>query len=410
VTPPIPTSDDSLLVLPTSRRTSASTTTRKRVGRIYSTSTVTSESNADELRTPRVSVSNQGRLADSIYSVAGTAPDTFPYMADTSKDLPAPPTEHGRVSLGLGLGTDTTRRPSLHQQALAECDEREEEVFKLPRGSHYRAQRGSNVSSVTSPTDHSEDLESLPSTSYRNSLRDSVNSIASSLNLAPSTPLIELTEDERKQNKRARIIQELVQTEEDFARDMALVRDVWLARARGKEMGEIMSRLEAYPSNPSRPTSVSSSNLDLHRSGPGQVPEIRLVERKASAPQMGRNSSQNSFRSFKGLVNNLSKADKEKTPILSGHEVGTRAASYGGPSRYRSLSNAQPLPPGAALYAPIQRADTDVIFGNIEAVASLSEQFAAILREEQSAEELDGSEAAIGQAFLTMVTFCFSPV
>lgn len=406
MTPRIPIEEDYLQVAPTSRRTSASTTTRRRVGRIYSTSTVTYESNADELRTPRVSVSNQGRLSDSVYSVAGTAPDTFPYMPDTSKDLPAPPFEHDRrTSLGLGLSTDTARRPSLQQQVLAEDDERDEDVFKLPRGSHSGAQRGSVVSSVTSPTGHSEGRESPTSTSYRNSFHESVNSLASSLDLAPATPSIELTEDERKQNKRARIIQELVQTEEDFARDMALVRDVWLARARGKEMGEIIARLETYLSSTSRPTSVSSSNLGIHRLGAGQIPEIRLVERKSSAPQMmERNSSQNSFRSLKGMVNNLSKPDKEKTSNLSNTDSGTRNASQGGFSRYRSLSNAQPLPPGAALYAPLRQADTDVIFGNIEAVASLSEQFAAILREEQNAEELDGSEADIGQAFLTMVS------
>lgn len=310
-------------------------------------------------------------------------------MADTSKDLPAPPIEHAHASLGLGFD----------QYAFTEENGQGEDVFKQPGGSRFSMYTNSNASSANSPIDGDQGF--VPSAPYSNTFRNSVNSFASSLASEPPTASVDLTEEEKKRKKRARILQKLVQTEEDFSHDMALARDVWQARARGKEMGEIMAILETHAIVTSRPTSTSSSNLDLHR--PIATPDIRLVERKASAPQMQRNSSQNSFRSLKGLVNNLGKPNQERT----GPDSGPRAASYGGAPRQRSLSNVQPLPPGAALYAPLRQVDTEMIFGNIEAVASFSGQFAAILREEQSAGDSSPGGAGIGQAFLTMVSSQF---
>ncbi|KAK9899428.1 hypothetical protein P389DRAFT_168401 [Cystobasidium minutum MCA 4210] len=381
-----------------SRRASSSTTTKKRVGRIYSTSTVVSDATLDELRTPRVSVSNQDRLADSIYSTAGTAPDTFPYTADTSKELPLPPpTDEAHAPLGLGLPMPAdSRRTSIDQYAVvAEADEAE--VFKQPIFSRFSMYTDSVASSANSPTDPSGDQASLPPTPYSNAFRASVNSLSSSLNIAPPTPSINMSEDEKRLHKRGRIIQELVQTEEDFARDMALVRDVWLARAKGKEMGEIMSTLDNYTPNASRPISSSSSNFNLPQASQAS---IRLVERKSSAPQMQRNSSQGSYRSLKGLVNNLSsRPNQDKVPAASGGESRSRAASYSGTPRQRSISNVQALPPGAALYAPIRQADTEVIFGNVEAVAAFSSHMASLLREAQHSEE-EGKEHGIGQTFM----------
>lgn len=391
-----------------SRRTSASTTTRKRVGRIYSTSTVTSDlTYADELRTPRVSVSNQGRLADSIYSVASTASDIFPGMADTSKDLPAPPDEPKQGELGLGLGMESSRRLSLNQYAVVEDAGENDDTFIQPAASRFSAYSASTFSGADSPTEQSRDSLSLAETAYSNAFRNSVNSLASSLDLAPQTTTKGMTEDEKKKVKRAKIIEELVQTEEDYARDMALLRDVWLARARGKEMGEIMALLESYTWGASRPLSTSSSISNLVNNA--EAPGIRLVERKSSAPQMQRNASQTSFRSFKGLVNSVGKNNQEKLPSVPTRDHGGRAASYSGAPRQRSLSNVQPLPPGAALYAPMRQVDVEVIFGNIEAVAAFSSQFAIILREEQSSEENGKGEARIGQAFLTMVSSGVKP-
>lgn len=392
-----------------SRRTSASTTIRKRVGRIYSTSTVTSDTtNTDELKTPRVSVSNQGRLTDSVYSVAGTAPDTFPYMADTSKELPPPPVELQQGALGLGLGVQSSRKLSVDQNAVLEDDSGDGDCFKKPSGSRLSAYIGSTLSSSDSPADQRDDHPSLAETAYSNAFRNSVNSLASSLDLEPQTPSADLSEEEKKKIKRARLIQELVQTEEDYARDMALLRDVWLARAKGKEMGEIMALLETYTSGPSRPLSASSSASTLASNI--EAPGIRLVERKSSAPQMQRNASQNSFRSFKGLVNSVGKINQERLPSVPTRDQGGRAVSYGGAPRQRSLSNVQPLPPGAALYAPMRQVDVDVIFGNVEAVAAFSSQFAVMLREEQSSEENNEGEAGIGQAFLTMVSIALVDV
>lgn len=338
--------------------------------------------------------------------MAGTAPDTFPYTIDTSKDLPQPPTEEeGEPSIGLGLPLPSdSRRPSVDQYAIVE--ETEEEIFKHPAFSRFSMYTDSLASSANSPTDPSADQASLPSTPYSDPFRASVNSFSSSLNLIPPTPSIGMSDDEKMSQRRRRVIQELVQTEEDFARDMALVRDVWLARARGKEMGEIMATLENYASSSSRPISSASSTLGSNTEGAG----IRIVERKSSAPQMQRNSSQNSFKALKGLVNNLSaRPSEEKVHFPTGRQAGNRAASYSSTPRQRSTSNAQALPPGAALYAPLRQADTDIIFGNVEAVASFSSQLAALLAEAQSSEETEGGGGSrIGQTFLTMVSFHLS--
>lgn len=399
-------SDNISAIRSASRRTSASTTTRKRVGRIYSTSTVTSDTTFDELRTPRVSVSNQGRLTDSVYSTAGTAPDTFPYIPDTSKELPPPPPDDSQGTYGLGLPLPAdSRRTSIDQYAVAEEAGEEEEVFKHPSYSRFSMYSESVVSSADSPIDATGDPALAASTAYSNAFRASVNSLSSSLNFAPVTPSLDLTEEEKRQHKRKRIIQELVQTEEDFARDMALVRDVWLARARGREMGDIMATLETYASKASRPASSSSLNVNLPMMDqPPDSAGIRLVERKSSAPQMQRNSSQNSYKSLIGLVSNLSgRPSQEKFPSTSSKEVGSRAASYSGTPRQRSLSNVQPLPPGAALYAPLRQVDTDLIFGNVEAIASFSSQMAGLLREAQQSEEV-GREIGIGQTFMATVS------
>lgn len=320
-------------------------------------------------------------------------------MADTSKDLPEQPREEEHASLGLGFPLKDSRTPIFDHYSLTEEDKEDEEVFKQPGTSRYSMFNGSSVSSAHSPTDEIGEHRALPPTPYSSTFRNSVNSLTSSLNLPQTTPSDNLSEEEKKQYKRARIIHELVQTEEDFSRDMALVRDVWLARARGKEMGEIMATLEAQMSR-SRPISSTSSNLAMPKNSEAgdQTSGIRLVERKASAPQMQRNTSQSSFNSFKDRVTSLGKSVPDKSSSV-------RAASYGGAPRQRSLSNVQPLPPGAALYAPMRQLDAEIIFGNIEAVASFSSQFAAILSEEQTDEESGRREAGIGQAFLAMVCF-----
>ncbi|GAA5850043.1 hypothetical protein JCM8547_000991 [Rhodosporidiobolus lusitaniae] len=177
------------------------------------------------------------------------------------------------------------------------------------------------------------------------------------------------TEEERfakKAEKRKRTIRELVETEVTYAVDMAVVRDIYLARARGAHMTQIADHVMSTglglgnvgPASPTSPALASSGLLEARRSSamPGH-------ERRVSA-----------------------------VPSLNSSRLNERR-----PTVVPSLPN---LMPGQPL---MSEKDLHVIFANLEEIAAFSEGFANLLDSASGADEIGAQDDRIGEVFVEMI-------
>ncbi|KAM0753334.1 hypothetical protein T439DRAFT_323969 [Meredithblackwellia eburnea MCA 4105] len=155
---------------------------------------------------------------------------------------------------------------------------------------------------------------------------------------------------EKMREKRRMIIMELIETEASYACDMAIVRDIWLARARGMDLNSIAEH-------------VMSSGLGLGKS-------------MASPPTPPPSATSSSFPNLGPSKNDL------RRPTLVRR-----------PSAQPSLSQ-----PGEPLMSP---KDLHTIFANLEEISGLAEAFASIL--ESAWNNGRDNEDRIGEVFVEML-------
>ncbi|CDR39197.1 hypothetical protein NBRC10512_007972 [Rhodotorula toruloides] len=175
---------------------------------------------------------------------------------------------------------------------------------------------------------------------------------------SPTEMSVETGRKLRNFEKRRRIIQELVETETTYAVDMAVVRDIYLARARGAHMAQIADH-------------VMSTGLGLAKASPASPPSPSLAPRRAShRPDVNRRVSSGSS--------------------VTGRNESRRATVAAMPN----------LMPGQPLMSP---KDLHIVFANLEEIASLAEGFANLLDSASGGEDPDAMDDRIGEVFVEMI-------
>ncbi|BGP44839.1 hypothetical protein JCM10450v2_000654 [Rhodotorula kratochvilovae] len=186
-----------------------------------------------------------------------------------------------------------------------------------------------------------------------------------------SDPEQEADKHAKRLEKRRKIIRELVETETSYAIDMAVVRDIYLARARGAHMAQIADH-------------VMSTGLGLGNVGSASPPSPSMSSRRAShLPESTRRLSH-----------------------LSDNGAGRRASSA--PFALGKLDQRRPtvvpslptLMPGQPLMA---EKDLHVIFANLEEIAAFAEGFANALDAAAGADDPDAIDDRIGEIFVDMI-------
>ncbi|BGP12786.1 hypothetical protein JCM10213v2_000703 [Rhodosporidiobolus nylandii] len=184
----------------------------------------------------------------------------------------------------------------------------------------------------------------------------------------PQPSPAEASEQQRakKLNKRMRVIRELVETETSYAVDMAVVRDIYLARARGAHMAQIADH-------------VMSTGLGLER---------------ACAPS-----------SASPAIGSSSICEGRRTFAVSSHErrISAPSLSLSSRSSERRPSVVPSLPalmPGQPL---MSEADLHVVFANLEEIAALAEGFANLLDSASGSEDPKVMDDRIGEVFVEMI-------
>ncbi|GAA5994924.1 uncharacterized protein JCM10292_004432 [Rhodotorula paludigena] len=168
--------------------------------------------------------------------------------------------------------------------------------------------------------------------------------------------------------KRRRIIRELVETETSYAIDMAVVRDIYLARARGAHMAQIADH-------------VMSTGLGLGNVGSASPPSPSLGPRRAShMPESARRTS------------HMSDSPRRPSAASSSSRLADRR-----PTVVPSLPN---LMPGQPL---MSEKDLHVVFANLEEIAALAEGFATALDNASGSDEPEAVDDRIGEIFVEMI-------
>ncbi|GAA6047316.1 hypothetical protein JCM3770_001883 [Rhodotorula araucariae] len=168
--------------------------------------------------------------------------------------------------------------------------------------------------------------------------------------------------------KRRKIIRELVETETSYAIDMAVVRDIYLARARGAHMAQIADH-------------VMSTGLGLGNVGSASPPSPSMSSRRASyLPESKRRVSDN------GASRRASSG-----PFASGKPDQRR------PAVVPALPT---LMPGQPLMA---EKDLHVIFANLEEIAAFAEGFANALDAAAGSDDPDEVDDRIGEIFVDLI-------
>ncbi|BGP21651.1 rho guanyl-nucleotide exchange factor [Rhodotorula toruloides] len=162
----------------------------------------------------------------------------------------------------------------------------------------------------------------------------------------------------RNFEKRRRIIQELVETEMTYAVDMAVVRDIYFARARGAHMAQIADH-------------VMSTGLGLAKAPAASPPSPSLAPRRAShRPDVNRRVS--------------------SAPSVTGRNELRRTTVAAMPN----------LMPGQPLMSP---KDLHIVFANLEEIAALAEGFANLLDSASGGDDPDAMDDRIGEVFVEMI-------
>ncbi|KAK4705756.1 hypothetical protein P7C70_g450, partial [Phenoliferia sp. Uapishka_3] len=155
-------------------------------------------------------------------------------------------------------------------------------------------------------------------------------------------------------DRRARTIGELIETEATFACDMAVVRDIFLARARGCDMATVADH-------------VMMSGLGLS-SSPGDCPPSPLPS--ASSPARTRTAS-------KSLQRRPTLVPRGSLPLE--------------------------IPQGDKESSPMSAKDVFTIFANLEDIAGFAESFSELLDGAWAHCTEDAMDDRVGEAFLRMI-------
>lgn len=411
-------------------RSSEGTADPRRMGRIFgSLSSESSNAKERDLETPRGSVSQQGAVPQrmarhlSIYATPSLdGPDAWPGKYISEEDSTGNVTDSKRLS-SAPENQPNTGLPEIESAALSSnLNEFKDLDQTLTLNAPSKME---DLPPTPAATDYSESQLSLAS--------DSVSETASSLAFVLSPNAGNgISEEEKQELRRQRTITELVETESTFAQDMAVARDVWLARAKGKELGEIIAMLQVgewvlQQDNPSeyaaRQRSISHS--EGRSPLPGSTPIFSERQSGVSAPTMVKNASATSLRSLNRLTSGLSlpkpsssssrklSGDLDKLPASLSRSTPASSASGSGASNLngsrmttaalhiRKRPTSEVMTAGSALVAPLSVADCRVIFINLEDVAAFSETFLAVL---QACGEEGETKDTYGEAFLSMVS------
>lgn len=177
--------------------------------------------------------------------------------------------------------------------------------------------------------------------------------------------------------KRKRTIQELIETEAAYATDMAVVRDIYLARAKGTDIGVIADR-------------VMSSGLGLGSSArPPAVPA--RVSKVGSIGIIPEDGSPSSLRS-----------EARRSTLTIDPRRASAAPSLISKLEQRRATLAANQPVTNTSQALITDKDLHIIFANLEDVAAFAEKFALVLASADG--HSDDGEDRIGRAFCEMVS------
>ncbi|KAM0789329.1 hypothetical protein ACM66B_000164 [Microbotryomycetes sp. NB124-2] len=178
-------------------------------------------------------------------------------------------------------------------------------------------------------------------------------------------------------DKRKRTISELIETEATYASDMVIVRDIYLARAKGADIGSIADR-------------VMASGLGLNRSA-ATSPPSPLPNRPGSSLSFG-HSSNSSVRAVDLRRATLVDARrKSMTPSFQSKLEKRRA----------TLALQEPtMRMGQPIMSP---KDLHVVFANLEEVSQFAESFAQVLASAKGSDDPDEMDDQIGQVFCEMI-------
>ncbi|KAK4057231.1 hypothetical protein OIO90_001726 [Microbotryomycetes sp. JL221] len=179
-------------------------------------------------------------------------------------------------------------------------------------------------------------------------------------------------------DKRKRTIRELIETEATYASDMVVVREIYLARAKGADIGSIADR-------------VMSSGLGLSRSAAASPPSP-LPTRPGSSLSHGPHSSASSIKALDlRRATLIDPRRKSMTPSFQAKLEQRRA----------TLALKEP---SVVLGEPIMSPkDLHVVFANLEEVSRFAESFAQVLDEAKGSDDLDEMDDHIGQVFREMI-------
>ncbi|KAK4057697.1 hypothetical protein OIO90_001345 [Microbotryomycetes sp. JL221] len=189
----------------------------------------------------------------------------------------------------------------------------------------------------------------------------------------------------KRAEKRRRTILELCETEASYASDMSVVRDIFLERAKGVDLGVIADRviasglgLKGVPSPTSAtfpPTSPLAGGISSRRQSSASttsslVPPTRRRHRPSSADSDRRISAQ----SF------AEKLEKRRATMNS--------------------SSGPAVPAGS--HAPLSPKDVHIIFANLEQITDLAQAFAGVLEGAKGTDEVTDDDR-IGEVFVEMI-------
>lgn len=217
--------------------------------------------------------------------------------------------------------------------------------------------------------------------------RSSSQPLASS---APDKPLPTPT------SKRAHLLHEIHSTERSYAQDLALVRDAYI------------HRLRPTPTTSSRNSMVNTDSTLLDDQGLAGDRKSNLPDRtgKTSAPGNLSLGFASAGASHSSLLPPFS-PEGARSPLTASDAASITSNSYF--SSYGTVSSPRSaLSPGSHFVGvsggmavgPLSAGDARAVFLNVEAIATLAEEFASVL--EKMAAQPQG-EDMMGEAFLTMV-------
>ena len=411
----------------------------RRMGRVFS---IDSDSGRSDLITPRGSVSAQGAAAtSSMYSTTGTLLETYPHGGRPSLGTMPEEAEVDPLDKSRPISTESKLSVSTRSSNGVAFST---PLSEFPPG--FPTNGPESESGYPTPQTPNSDT----STTYTNGslpptpLSEGYNAFASSLSLSTDNESVSVTADvgetsvtDRLAHKRVKTIEELISTERSFLQDMLLTRDVWLARAGGAELAEIMTTLrsEFWTQNAlvSQDSSTGSSTrtsrlASLASTSSSARPSIdlgRLSENALPSAAMARGGSQTSYMSMKGFSNPFNTSEKTPAHSRLSRSAGaftaqearkpdsaTNSLRLGTGKLRASISAAsnpfdrgQPINHGSGLSAPMSPSDIKAIFSNLADVVDFTQRFLEDL--EACHEPIEGVEdptgGSYGQAFLENV-------